>query len=148
MTLDERRALASALKWARLNGWQYRWCGFEYGVPNAHDPEDRVQWASNERRLILRNPDRIVKMTVTSVAQALDLLVAYGLLPIHFRSPEPGGYMEWTVYRQGPDDGPGRFLGASLNRAAAAAIAAAARRDGHQVMAVVTCHGPDRRVEL
>lgn len=91
MTRDERKHLAAALAWARADGWQMRWRGLEKGSALADPPCLRVEYDRREETLKVRWSTGIQRMEVASVAEALDLLYAVGLLSVQFSSAYAAG---------------------------------------------------------
>lgn len=90
---DERRLLAAVSRWARRNGWRRgAWSGW-------HSPDGLVDVWVDRDGLAVRRYDRTpgagvprtMVCAVASVREAVDLLVASGVLPVEFSSAYTAG---------------------------------------------------------
>ncbi len=109
LTPEDRQLLRSVLKWARANGWRgsrfvvgRRWDDAmgDNEVVWWHDTVDRDAWTLVTNLV----PGEVCPR---SVAQAVDVLVALGVLPAEFSSAYTAGReslntgTEWAMYSNG-----------------------------------------------
>lgn len=99
LTTEEFRLLRSLVEWRRANGWGYTRAGrddmwwFRKGVWRVFVYSEEYK---GQEYMVLRVDDRVSMAGVTvswprSVEQAVDLLVAVGVLPLRFSSAYEAG---------------------------------------------------------
>ncbi|MEU8264434.1 hypothetical protein AB0C02_27910 [Micromonospora sp. NPDC048999] len=93
--ITDRQLLADVRRWARANGWSLSWGGW---VNHRYDSDAdiAVDWDDVELRIKRKEtypggtgrywPSRFTDYPVTSVVQAVDILVALDVLPHRFSS--------------------------------------------------------------
>lgn len=84
VTVSDRRLLAAVHRWARTHGWCSQWSGWSDGYGT--DSTIRVGWAEGVVQVSRREgrhgfPVWPTEYRVGSVVQAVDVLVALGVLP-------------------------------------------------------------------
>ena len=84
----DRKLLADVHRWARTNGWTWNsaWCW--QNATYATEATLAVEWDLDARTVIVRRGDGVVFRPTTypadTVREAVDLLVAIGILPARF----------------------------------------------------------------
>lgn len=98
MTPAERQLLAAVCRWARVAGWKYEMPGWSDG--RGRDATIRVCWADGLVTVTRQNaagrfPADSDVYPVYTIQQAVDVLVAVGVLPVAFSSAYRFGRKDW-----------------------------------------------------
>ena len=96
---EHRQLLADVHRWARTNGWNWRECWGWVNALYASEATLAVDWDTDTRTITVHraNGNAIFRPTTypaDTVCQAVDVLVAYGVLPAQFSSAYDEGRAE------------------------------------------------------
>lgn len=94
---EHRKLLTNVHRWAHTNGWHWHECWGWVNAPYASEATVGVDWDPDVRTITVRRNDgsgifRPTTYPTDSVRQAVDLLVAVGILPAQFSSAYAAGW--------------------------------------------------------
>ena len=94
---EHRQLLADVHRWARTNGWNWRECWGWVNALYASEATLAVDWDTDTRTITVHraNGNAIFRPTTypaDTVCQAVDVLVAYGVLPVQLSSAYAAGW--------------------------------------------------------